>query len=103
MNLVALHSVVLCHQMTFGNSCTHFPFLRLKQAFFDGFEDNTVGSFHCSVGLWMVHRGEHDLRAHIGAEILEELVIELFSVIHCDFTEDSKSTDDILPKGFLHR
>jgi len=72
VNFVALDSKVLWDQMTFGSSSAHLPFFFLiEQALFDAGEDYAVGPFDCSVGLWMVDRSKHELRAYAMTEFSE--------------------------------
>lgn len=79
VNLVALHSVVLCDQMTFGSSSTHLPSFWSCKHFFDAVEDDIVGSFYCSVGSSVVYGSEHDLRASSVIELSAELRGELLA------------------------
>jgi len=73
VNLVVLDSDVLWDQMTFGSSSTHLPFFLIEQALLDAAEDDSVGRFDSSVGLWVVHRSKDYLRAKTVTEFSEEL------------------------------
>jgi hypothetical protein len=90
VNLVALDSVVLSAQMTSGSCSAHLPFLSSRSLFFYSAENFPVGAFYYPVGLWVVHRREHCLRANGVAEFPEVLIVELFVVVYYQLKRDSK-------------
>jgi hypothetical protein len=98
MKFVALHTVVLWLHTACGVTFTHFPFFSPSRIFFDCFEYEVIGSFHCSVGLGVVHRCKGNLRSNPVAEVLEYCVVKIFYVVNSDVLWYTIEADDILPK-----
>jgi hypothetical protein len=73
-------------------------FYLIEQALCDAAEDEAIGSFNYTIGLWVVDRGKNYLHPHTVAELSEELRIELFAIVYRDFSWDPKPANDILPK-----
>jgi hypothetical protein len=78
-----------------------FPSFHLEY-FLNCLKNQSVGSFHCSVWLWVIHRCERDLRPYPITEILEHAAIKIFSIVDCNLLRNSVTTDDVLPEIFLY-
>jgi hypothetical protein len=66
--------------------------------FLDCLKNQCVGLLNCSVGLWVVHRCEIDLRPDLMIKILEHDAIKILVVVNGDLLWNSITTDDILQK-----
>jgi hypothetical protein len=87
---VALDTVVLCDQITFGNSSVHFPFLLNKHLLIP---ENTKPFALSTAPLdcgWYTE------------ENFEGITIELFPIIHSQFSWNPESANYVLPEEFLN-
>jgi hypothetical protein len=75
-----------------------FSFLFTFEDFFDCFEYYVIGSFHCSIGLGVVHQCKGNLRSNLVAEVLEHFIVKIFCVVNSDVSWYSIAADDVLPK-----
>jgi hypothetical protein len=73
----------------------------VEEHFLDGCEKFSIGAFHDSVGLRVVHRGEGKLGANGEAEILEILAVKLLVIVNCEFGRDSEAANNVLLEEFL--
>ena len=98
VNPIARHSVIFSVHMTSGNWSALFV---IEEPFLDSAKDLVVGAFDDTVGLWVVHRGEHCLGADGDAEFSEVLVVKLLVVVDFQLEWDSEPADNVLLKEFL--
>jgi hypothetical protein len=101
VNPVDRNSVVLSAQMASSSCSANLPFLSSKSLFFMALNFFSVGTLYYPVGLWMVDRREHCLRADGVTKFSEVLIVELFSVVYYQLRGDSKAADNVLPDEFL--
>jgi hypothetical protein len=83
MKFVALHTVVLWLHTACGITSVHFPFFSHSMIFYC-FEYQAINSFHCSVGLGVVHRYEGDLHSNLVTEVLELCIVKIFCIVNSD-------------------
>jgi hypothetical protein len=83
VNPVALDFIVFSAHMTSGSWSAHLPSLSSSSLFLDGTENLAISTFNYSVGLRMVDKSEHGLRADRVAKFSKILVVELFSIVDC--------------------
>jgi hypothetical protein len=60
-----------------------FALFIIKEPFLDSAKDLAIGAFDYAIGLWVVDRGEHCLRANGAAKFSEVLVVKLLVVVDC--------------------
>jgi hypothetical protein len=82
---------------------THLPFFLPSNIFFGCHENQGIGLFYISIGLWVVYRHEGDLRPNWIAKIHEHATIKALSIINYNLLWNSIVTDDVLPEEFLDR
>ena len=71
----------------------------MKEALFDACEYDPIGSFNCSVWLWMVDQGEHNHHAYtMTTKLFEELGVKLFAVVDYELFRNPKYSYDVLPE-----
>jgi hypothetical protein len=69
--------------------------------FLDAREDDAVGPFNGSIGLWVVHRSEAQLGSQLRTELSESGEIELLAIVDGDLLRDAEAAYDILPEKLL--
>ena len=72
-----------------------------RDVFLDACEDDAIGSFDGSVGLWVVNRSETLLGSQLRTELSEGSAIELFTIVNSDLLRDAKAADYVLPEELL--
>jgi hypothetical protein len=78
-----------------------FGLFIVEKSFLDSGKNLAIGTLNDAVGLWVVYRGEDGLGADEKTKISEVLAIELFAIVDCEFGQDSKAANNILPEEFL--
>jgi hypothetical protein len=78
-----------------------FAFFLAFEDFLNCLEYQSVGPFHCSVGLRVIYRCESNLRSNLLIEILEHYTVKILGIVNCDVSRDVIATNDIFPKEFL--
>jgi hypothetical protein len=84
-----------------GHDLHPFALVSAFKYFFDCLQNQGVGSFNCSVGLWVVHRCEGDLCLDLMTKILEHGTIKILGVVNGDLLWNSIVTNDVQPEEFL--
>jgi hypothetical protein len=69
--------------------------------FLDCFKYHGIGSLHCVVGLWVVHKGECYLHPNLMIKILKHVIIKLIGIVDGDFSWNTEVADDVLPEKIL--
>ena len=73
----------------------------IEQALLNAAEDDAVGPFDGSVGLWVVNRSETLLGSQLRTELSEGSAIELFTIVNSDLLRDAKVAYNVLPEELL--
>ena len=66
--------------------------------FLDACEDDAIGSFNGSVGLWVVHQSKAQLGSQLRIELSKGGALKLFSIVNSDLLRDAEAAYNILPE-----
>jgi hypothetical protein len=75
-----------------------FAFFLAFEDFHDCFKDQGVRCLYCTIELQVVHRGKGYLCPYLMEKFLERVIVKLLGIVDCDFFQNTKAANDVLPK-----
>ena len=72
----------------------------IKEAFLDTREDDVVSALHNPVGLGVVNQSKHEFGSYASTEFLEQLRVELLTIVYRELFRYPESAYDVLPEKF---